>query len=112
MTRLKRFRTFMCIVLIQVLTVGQLAAMDEAIIEDSMQSYYYEAKELEKLGVFKGTSQGFELYREPTRLEALIMMMRMLGLEEEVLVREDSTSYFLDVPSWGYEYVNIAFERG
>jgi len=112
MTRLKRFRTFMCIVLIQVLTVGQLAAMDEAIIEDSMQSYYYEAKELEKLGVFKGTSQGFELYREPTRLEALIMMMRMLGLEEEVLVREDSTSYFLDVPSWGYEYVNIAFEKG
>ena len=113
------FRTFVSILCIQLLMIGQIFAMtdttqlDKTIaVADEEQSYYYEAQELEKLGVFKGTNQGFELYREPSRLEALIMMMRMLGLEEEVLVREDSTSYFVDVPTWGYEYVNIAYERG
>lgn len=114
MKALKRYKTFMTILCIQMLLIGQVSGMVDSrpLLADEEQSYYYEAQELEKLGVFKGTNQGFELSREPSRLEALIMMMRMLGLEEDVLEREDSTSYFLDVPTWGFEYVNLAYERG
>ncbi len=104
--------------LIWVLMLGQVLATTEYVeepesvfFEDQAYSYYYEATELEKIGVFKGTTAGFELHREPTRLEALILMLRMLGLEEDVLARDDRTCYFLDVPSWGYEYVNLAYEK-
>ncbi len=40
---------------------------------------------LKEIGVFKGSEAGFELERAPTRLEGLIMLLRLMGLEDEAL---------------------------
>ena len=43
------------------------------------------ATDLKSLGLFKGVSDtNFELNREPTRVEALVMFIRVLGKESEV----------------------------
>jgi len=70
------------------------------------------AEKLSQIGVFKGTGSGFELDRQPTRLEGLVMLIRLLGKEDEVLASPDEASIFSDVPNWGISYVNYAFKQG
>ncbi len=70
------------------------------------------AERLSALGVFRGSSNGFDLDREPTRLEGLIMLIRLLGVEDEALASSDQTSPFTDVPLWGKGYVNYAYAHG
>lgn len=70
------------------------------------------ANQLKEIGVFKGTSNGFELYREPTRIEALIMLIRLLGKEAEALQSDTTISVFNDVPSWAVSYANYAYYNG
>lgn len=70
------------------------------------------ANKLKLLGVFRGTEQGFELDRQPTRLEGLVIMLRLLGEEENALRFQPETEFFTDVPAWGKPYVYYAYERG
>lgn len=69
------------------------------------------AKELKKLGVFKGTSTGFELDREPTRLEAAVMFVRLLGTEQEAHDKKYEHPY-TDVPKWGNDYIGYLYHEG
>ncbi len=71
------------------------------------------AEILSTLGLFKGTDNGFELDRAPTRLEALIMLIRMTGMENEALYGEWEHP-FTDAPSWegANEYLGYAYENG
>lgn len=76
-------------------------------------TYYNDyAVKLSEIGVFKGTGNGFELDREPTRLEGLIMLIRLLGKEDEAEALKNNTTIFTDVPSWGKGYVNYAYDNG
>lgn len=63
------------------------------------------AAALKQLGLFKGVSEtDFDLDRAPSRTEALIMLIRMLGKESEAL----SGSWrhpFTDVDSWADKYI-------
>ncbi len=43
------------------------------------------AEELKTLGLFQGGDSGFDLDRAPTRVEAAVMMVRLLGAEEQAL---------------------------
>ncbi len=70
------------------------------------------AVKLKEIGVFKGTSGGFELNREPTRLEGLIMLIRLLGREADALAVDTSTSVYSDVPQWAVAYTNYAYTTG
>lgn len=70
---------------------------------------------LSDLGLFQGTGSGFELEREATRLEALIMFLRLIGEEKQAL--SYGTSHpFTDVPKWGNgnsdRYVAYAYDKG
>lgn len=67
------------------------------------------ADSLAPLGVFKGTDAGYELDRAPTRIEGLIMLIRLLGVEEEALAMGDSEIPFTDVPNWASGYVAYAY---
>lgn len=69
------------------------------------------ALRLEKIGVFKGTGTGFELDRPPTRIEGLVMFIRLLGEENEAL-NGDFAHPFTDVPLWADPYVGFAYEKG
>jgi alpha-tubulin suppressor-like RCC1 family protein len=69
------------------------------------------AEKLNEIGILKGTENGLELDRFPTRIEGLVMFIRLLGQEENV----NSGSFnhpFLDVPSWADNYVGWAYENG
>lgn len=54
---------------------------------------------LYQLGLFKGTEKGYELDRNLTRIEAVIMLVRLLGKEEEAMAQNYSHP-FTDLPSW------------
>lgn len=70
------------------------------------------ATDLKVLGLFKGVSDtNFDLNREPTRVEALVMLIRVLGKEAEAL-NSNCSHPFTDVPTWADKYVGYAYENG
>lgn len=70
------------------------------------------AQELKELGLFKGVSEtDFDLDREPSRVEAIVMLIRILGVEKDV-IGDTWRHPFSDVPSWADKYVGYAYSRG
>jgi len=68
------------------------------------------AADLKSLGLFKGASDtDFELGREPTRTEAIVMLIRLLGKESEALSSEYQHP-FTDVEPWADKYIGYAYE--
>ena len=69
---------------------------------------------LAALGLFQGYS-GTDLGLDdaPTRTQALVMMLRLMGLEQDALA-ENSAPPFADVPadSWAAPYVGYAYAHG
>lgn len=74
--------------------------------------YLKEAEQLQLLGVFQGTSNGFELDRQPTRIEGLVMLIRLLGKEVEAKELSNKPCPFTDVPNWAVGYANYAYKYG
>ena len=64
-------------------------------------------------GSFTGYGQGFDLEAAPTRLQTLIMFIRVLG-EEEAALAWEGTSPFTDIVQGAdaAKYVGYAYERG
>ena len=67
-----------------------------------------EANALKELGIFKGREDGFALDQNLTRIEAAVILLRLLGKESEALAY-DLPHPFDDVPAWagaqiGYLY--------
>lgn len=75
------------------------------------------ACDLKSLGLFMGVgvnedgSTNFNLERVPTRAEALAMLVRILGKEDEA-TRGVWTHPFGDVPGWAEPYVGYAYANG
>ena len=73
------------------------------------------ASALKALGLFRGSdsgyAQGFDLEKTPTRMEALIMLIRLLGEENEALACTASQP-FTDVPAWANAYAAYAYSMG
>lgn len=75
------------------------------------------AAALKELHLFRGTltgyGQGFDLEAAPTRLQALIMFIRVLGEEEQALAWTGTTPFRDITPGTDAEkYVGYAYERG
>ncbi len=59
------------------------------------------AEFLAALDLFRGTDNGFELEKPLTRLEALIMLIRLSGKEMDALYPQEELSHpFTDAPDW------------
>lgn len=75
------------------------------------------ADALYAMGLFQGTGMDangqpiYELDRAPTRSEAVTMLVRLLGKEEEALSGTWSTP-FTDVEQWAEPYVGYAYNNG
>ena len=69
------------------------------------------ASGLRELGLFMGVSAtDFDLSRAPTRTEAIVMLIRLLGKEDEV--RTGSWTHpFNDVDGWADGYIGYAYEN-
>ena len=95
------------------LLLSMLLGISTVVCAAGTTVYYQEyAEKLSGLGVFRGTGTGFELEREPTRLEGLIMLIRLLGKESEANLLANEESEFSDVPAWGRGYTNYAYKNG
>lgn len=67
---------------------------------------------LKQLGLFKGVSDTeFDLDRAPTRAEAMVMLIRVLGQESEAL-KGNWSHPFSDVAPWADKYIGYAYEKG
>lgn len=69
------------------------------------------ADALKTMGLFLGTDQGYELDRAATRVEGIVMLIRLLG-EEEAALSYTGSHPFCDVPSWASRYVAYAYSKG
>jgi Tfp pilus assembly protein PilZ len=85
------------------------------IIPPYLPQYTDMALTLKDIGLFRGSNLGFELDREPTRLEALILFLRLIGEEQQALAYTGKHP-FSDVPKWGGDaankYVAYAYSKG
>ena len=73
------------------------------------------AEVLNSLGLFKGTENGYELDKPLTRMEALIMLIRLSGNEIDALYgSEEYKTPFTDTPAWetADKYLGYAYEHG
>ncbi len=74
--------------------------------------YEQYALALNHLNIFRGTGSSFELERCPSRQEALIMLIRLLGEEPAALAGADDAP-FTDLTNWadGRKYVAHAYRQ-
>lgn len=103
---MKRFLSFiLALTLAASLVPSAFAASDEAV---------QAANALHALGLFNGTGTDangnpvYDLDRAPTREEAITMLVRLLGREEEAK-SDDWRMPFTDVSNWAKPYVGYAY---
>lgn len=76
------------------------------------------AEGLKALGLFKGVgtnadgSTNFDLERCPTRTEAVVLLIRLLGKDAEALAYPAEKCPFTDVPDWAKSYIAYAYDTG
>lgn len=88
--------------------------LDSAYAMDGYSPRYgKDADLLASMGIFRGSNLGFELERVPTRQESLIMLLRLLGEEDEALAYT-GTSPFTDLTGWldGRKYIHYGSAMG
>lgn len=69
------------------------------------------ANALHELGLFQGTEKGYELQSSPTRVQGLVMLIRLIGKEAPALAGGFSHP-FKDLAPWSEPYVAYAYENG
>lgn len=98
---------FLALLTALALTAGLLAVPAAALGPDSNAH----AGKLVSLHLFRGAANGYNLEAAPTRLQGLIMLVRLLGLEEEALACEEPNP-FTDVTGTGDRYAAYAYANG
>ena len=103
---MKRFLTllFTTLLLTAALCVTASASDFDAVAED-----------LSAIGMFRGTANGFELDRAPTRSEAAIMLVRLYGAEDTAKTAYDAGEIshpFNDVSDFTSPYVAWLYTNG
>ncbi|MBR4879575.1 MAG: hypothetical protein IKU13_07055 [Clostridia bacterium] len=71
------------------------------------------AQALYDLGLFRGTNDGFDLHKKGDRLQGLIMLIRLMGKENDALAHSGETR-FTDLTGWleGHKYIGYGYENG
>ncbi|HPE15488.1 MAG TPA: hypothetical protein PK597_00890 [Oscillospiraceae bacterium] len=84
--------------------------------ESDAVDYNELAQALKDLGLFRGKDtafgSGFALEDKPTRIEGLIMFLRLVGEEDDALAFSATCNQFTDVPAWAAAYTNYAYAKG
>lgn len=70
------------------------------------------ADKLNKLGLFLGTENGYELDKPLTREQSAVMLVRLLGVEQKVK-EQIYSEVFVDVPynRWSFNYVMYCYDN-
>lgn len=74
------------------------------------------ADALREMGLFMGSNtpygSSYDLEEAPTRIQGLIIFLRLLGEEEAALSYTDTSVTFVDVSNWARPYVAYAYDKG
>lgn len=111
MTRVKRFTAMIAAMTLVLSLLTVQAGAASSVPDELREDYEYAAELLSSLGLFKGTDNGFELDRVPTRTEASVMLIRLLGKETEALA-STATHPFTDVAKWADRYIAYMYDAG
>lgn len=83
--------------------------------ESSTPDYNSMANALHSLTLFMGTgsgyADGYDLEKQPTRAEGIVMFIRLIG-EEDAALSSNASHPFTDVPVWASPYVGYAYQKG
>ena len=98
--------------------VSEMTPPPEEVVEENTPTADYTASAdvLYELGLFQGAGVDrfgrpvYELEEPCTRAEAAVMLVRLLGLEEEA--KEAAGTPFTDLQDWQKPYVNLLYHRG
>ena len=84
-----------------------------ATIPDSVKNQKMSGQILQELNIIKGTANGLEEDKPVNREQAIVILIRMLGLEKEAQAFE-AYGQFSDVPKthWAAKYVDFAYQKG
>lgn len=109
---MKKLRIIVSLILILAVCAGVLTVGASASTARDTSFEEKLAADLKALNLFRGVSDtDFDLGRAPTRVEAVVMLIRILGKESEAL--DGTWSHpFTDVPEWADGYVGYAYETG
>lgn len=99
-----------CLIIL-LLIIGIVGQSNDSIAYDNKSEEMSCAIRLKELGVYKGTNQGFQLDEKATRLEGLLVLIRILGKEDDTEYFKNIKCRFSDVPTWGVKYVNYAVKN-
>ena len=84
-------------------------------VSASASQYDSVAQDLSAIGMFRGTGNGFDLDRAPTRSEAAIMLVRLYGAEDQAKAAYDAGKIqhpFTDVSAYTSPYVAWLYTNG
>ena len=107
---MKRILTLLFALVLTLSLAAPAAAVSAGQAQDAAQLLY-------NLNLFRGVgtnpdgSVDFDLERAPTRAEAVTMLVRLLGAEDEALKKSWKTP-FTDLPDWAKPYAGYAYETG
>lgn len=93
-------------IMMMVTQLGILGSEDQG-----HNNFLYQAEVLKEISLFRGTNEGFELDRLATRVEAGVIIVRLLGQEEYALANNYAHP-FSDVPSWADAYIGYLYQQG
>lgn len=71
----------------------------------SVENFFIEAQ------LLKGDGSGYGLDKTASRLEGVVILIRLMGRESEALDMSSQPCRFTDVPDWAKGYVNYAYEE-
>lgn len=91
-----------------VLTSTAVAVMLTGVVGAS--DFTHCADVMKNMELFAGTPKGYELDRTPTRAEAAVMLVRLLG-QEDTAIAGDYDMPFTDVPDWAQPYIGWLYEN-
>ncbi len=92
-----------------VLSAAMLAAAMPAAGAQYTKEETKDADVLYTLGLVQGSDKGYELYRQPTRAEALVMAVRIAGGEND---EGEYINPFSDIPQWAEKHAAYASAAG
>lgn len=96
-------------ILVLVMMLG-ISYTQEVEAAKSHEDFITQAQILKELGLFMGTPKGFELDRLANRIEAGVIIVRLMGMEDEAL--QLSRQYpFKDIPDWATGYVSYLYQQ-
>lgn len=83
----------------------------ESSVQTGGARYTAYADALHDLGLFQGSQKGYELTRSATRVEGIVMLIRLLGDEADAKAYKGKHP-FTDVPAWANSYIAYAYQKG